>query len=590
MSFCRESITELLRQRGFDAASAAGGLEALQMIREKKPALVLLDLLMPRIDGLKVLETLRKDPATKDLPVVLLTDDSRREHVQAAARLGVQGYLLKSHFSIDKLFEQIRRSRGGAVAADKPASERAAPAVRPVVQADAPPAAKTVRSPRAASPPPGGAAATAPSTPAVPADEEPAFPVPQALEKNAVLGKIQRELDLQPMPAVLRYVMALTNNTNTSIEEVAKVVRQDQALAVKVLRMANSTFYGTGKRAQSLLEAGQRIGMAGIKNATVAILTMEHFAGAHCPGLNQGRFWEHSLASALLTQLIAERLKLKDAEELFLAGLLHDLGRVILGGQFPEHYQAAMRLAAQRNVELVLAEQELFGLNHAEVTREVLKAWELPQAEAAALHELPLDRLRKGARNATGALVVALANRLAHAAALGNSGNGALLDTQGYAEALGLDDDVVRDVVSQAVDKARDTTLFYTMRGQGEITEPFAGELRKAAGGHRRVVVLAEKAAINPFALLLEQLDWLDDDQPQAAVVHAGSEHALARRLEELAAMDRKLERVLPAVVISPQQPGESAHPALAGRRWFWARMPVRYTHLMQLLARTEKG
>jgi HD-like signal output (HDOD) protein len=89
-----------------------------------------------------------------------------------------------------------------------------------------------------------------------------------------VLKKIRRTFELRPVPPVLHYVISQTNRASTSIQEVANAVRQDQALALRVMKVANSSFYTTGKRAQNLLEAAGRLGMSGIRNAVVTVVTI----------------------------------------------------------------------------------------------------------------------------------------------------------------------------------------------------------------------------------------------------------------------------------------------------------------------------
>jgi len=95
MPMCREPIAEALRVHGHEVTCAAGGNEALGVLRERRPDLVLLDLTMPEPDGLTVLRIMRRNPDLKDVPVVLLTDRAEKESVAQAAQCGIQGYLLR---------------------------------------------------------------------------------------------------------------------------------------------------------------------------------------------------------------------------------------------------------------------------------------------------------------------------------------------------------------------------------------------------------------------------------------------------------------------------------------------------------------
>jgi DNA-binding response OmpR family regulator len=109
----RRACQASLVQRGFTVLVAADGEEGLRLAREERPDLVLLDLLMPKLDGVGVLRALRADPATAALPVVVLSNSSREADLAEVQRLGVAGYFVKADLSLQELGERVRRLLGG---------------------------------------------------------------------------------------------------------------------------------------------------------------------------------------------------------------------------------------------------------------------------------------------------------------------------------------------------------------------------------------------------------------------------------------------------------------------------------------------
>ncbi len=112
--FLRRACEASLRQRGYDVLTAADGEEGLRLARAETPDLVLLDLLLPKLSGLEVLRSLRSDAATRDLPVLILSNSSREQDVSEITRLGVEGYLVKADLSLKALGDRVARILEGA--------------------------------------------------------------------------------------------------------------------------------------------------------------------------------------------------------------------------------------------------------------------------------------------------------------------------------------------------------------------------------------------------------------------------------------------------------------------------------------------
>lgn len=555
MAIFREPIATALRLSGYETLSASSGPEALELARSKHPDLVLLDIAMPGMDGVTCLKAIRRDPALQNIPVIMLTAVAEREVVRRAVEAGVQGYLLKSHFSLDDLRAHVQKLLSADQPSDGASQESAVQPASPNQPPEPQPAS------RKALPP---------------------------LDRSDVLEQIRRESQLRAVPTVLHHVLALINNNRSSFEEVASAVRQDHALALKVMKVANSSFFGSGKQVQNIAEAAQRVGMSGIGKAVAAILTIEHFDTASSGGLTPQRFWEHSLATAALADRIGEYVGMKDAEHLFLAGLLHDIGRLVLSTVFPEHYQWVLDTAAERDVNLIVPERETFGVGHDDVTKEILIQWGTPAdlQEAAASHECSLEQIRRTTRDPKSAIIVALADRLAYSLVLGDSGNTMLLPVREYARELGLDGPTIRSLASEAVEKTQNTSLFYASHPGERFRDPLAVELTAQARGHVRLAVLAPDAPDDPLSLFCEHLGWLDAADPNLVVLHAPSERVLDARFDELHRLEQELGRALGVLVVSPDASVTPPPSLLQERPCATAQFPGRYDALIQAIVK----
>jgi HD-like signal output (HDOD) protein/CheY-like chemotaxis protein len=565
-AICREAVAEVLRSRGGHATiCACSGVEALAALEETPVGLILLDVSMPEMDGLTMLRTLRSNPRHEQLPVILLTDHADVHIVREAASLRAAGYLLKSSFSADVLLERVRQalSRAETKAAPPPETTAAAPAPRGPSDAGA----------ASESPPTSGAANSAPASSAR-----------GTLDYERVRKAVQGRIELRPVSPTLSELMKLTTSTESSVHEITDVVRRDGALALRLLKVANSNLYSTGRRAKTLDDAAARLGVSGIRNAVATIATAEEFGGDVGGGLVPQRMWEHALAVALIAQELALRIRPEVADDVYLAGLLHDVGRLTLHAAAPQEFNQAMAAAAEKHVaDLAGYERDVFGLSHADVTRLALEARGLPRLtiDAAAMHEQPIEALRRPSPVGANALIVALANRVAHALALGDSGAPTLLAFDEHARALGLDIPKVIEIGRAAAKSLADMELGLRCFGDSEFLPPLASELSGAVSGRPRVRVVGPKATSHPVALFLGELGWMADNGTDAIVVVGGPDLSTARAAAEAAVASCGDPPAILFVDLAdpsslPEVPGAGACGHVA--------LPIRYSSLIQTL------
>lgn len=565
---CREMIAEILRREGFEVYCAGDGEDALRVLESQPFKLLLLDILMPKLDGLAVLSVVRRNEKWKELPVILLTDAADKDKVMMAAGLGASGYLLKSRFTSADLIERVRKlcstPTGGrsdvASVKDNGSNSSASAGSKSLDQTSpAPPAAVSI-----------GNAGTLDA---------------QTMEKNKakVLRAVRKELDLRPVPPVLQLVITQTHSRTSTIHEVVKTLRQDQALSLRVMRVANSSFYAAEKRAQTLDESAARIGMSGIRNALATVVAMDQFSCAQDTGMTPQRFWEHSLATASIAQTIATHLEVDNAEDLFLAGLLHDLGRMLLAKLFPEQLKQLLAQAAINGADLVAGELQAFGLTHADATQEMLKHLGVMEriTAAASQHESSASELAQGRGDRRGNLIVAVADRIAHAIVAGHSGNPLLLPVHEYLSTLGLEAAIAGEAGRTAVQQLQDQELLYSFRGDAQFLKPLATELASGADVSPKTMVLDDQAPNDVISLFFEQIGWLTDDEPEVVVCSETAWNDREDIFRRVAGLERQWGRAISCLIV--RQPDGPPRPAVesADRPTAEVQLPAPYDEII---------
>jgi putative nucleotidyltransferase with HDIG domain len=181
--------------------------------------------------------------------------------------------------------------------------------------------------------------------------------------------------DLPTIPVVATKVMQLIENESASAEELAKVVASDPAVAARVLKISNSSFYGCQRQIQTLSHAIMVLGFSTLKSLVVAASVKQVYKPY---GLTEKMLWEHSFGAGLAARVIANSTRLVNEEEAFLGGLFHDIGKIILNSLDNQQFQMVVQKCYNDGMSFLDAEQQVFSYNHAEVGGLVIKKWNFP--------------------------------------------------------------------------------------------------------------------------------------------------------------------------------------------------------------------
>lgn len=274
------------------------------------------------------------------------------------------------------------------------------------------------------------------------------------LTLEEIVGKVD---ELPALPYVTYRVLQLTSDPKTTIPELSAAIAADQVLTAKALRMANSVFYGYARRISSIDDALIILGFNTVRDLVLAA-SVYNVLDRELPGyfLSKGDLWRHSITTALLSRLLARKLEVPLAEEAFTAGLLHDIGKIILNNYMTDKFTKVIDWVEKENVPFMEAENTILGFDHAIVGARVAAKWNLPDqlVEAIANHHHP----GKALTNPKLCSIVHVADAASMSMGIGLGGDGMLYPFDGFAVSeLNLTTEIIDDSISHMADAMLDS-------------------------------------------------------------------------------------------------------------------------------------
>lgn len=219
-----------------------------------------------------------------------------------------------------------------------------------------------------------------------------AFRIRGLLEDASLLRLVSRLTTLPSIPSVYRELSQALQNPTTSPNDVAAIIKKDTAMSAKMLQLVNSAFFGLRQRITTPDQAVLYLGLDTVKALALSARVFAQFDTSRVPSFSIEALSNHSLATGLLAQRIVEAENQPSvASDAFLAGLLHDIGKLILVATLSEQYEMVLRLCQEDQIAECKAEREVFEVTHAEVGGYLLWLWGFDESivEAVAFHHEP---------------------------------------------------------------------------------------------------------------------------------------------------------------------------------------------------------
>lgn len=224
-------------------------------------------------------------------------------------------------------------------------------------------------------------------------------------------GVLHHSGELPALPKAACHIMAVIEDPKTTATRLEKALAMDQALTAKVLRIANSPFYGAVREIRTVSEAIVRLGFVSIRNWTVVTATKSVFLAPGAGSLYK-KIWRQSVMSAMSGQLVAQTLRIGEPENIFIGGLMQNIGQLVLARSHPELFQQILTESEHTSRPYHEVEKQLLGFDHGELGALLIKEWNLSQdlEEAVRWHHR-FDE--PGAGNAKVAAMIALGEEVA---------------------------------------------------------------------------------------------------------------------------------------------------------------------------------
>lgn len=480
----RQLITLLLRAKKYTVFSTTSAKNAIELVRLHSPAVVIHELDLVDATGVELIRLIKETEMNSTPSFFALTTVTDKSRLLEMIEHGVTQVIIKHQFSVKMFYSKVEsliRSRTARLDALRQATAAAQIAARALAKANAaldngnapqtPSESAADTETQAVTPETPDVATAAASkmlvtgiqqgtqeaiqgdtaasrralTPVAVRSAEEKKSVYQALKpvmtRSEALEQAEGVAEIKALSPTAARVIALTGSADASLDAIAKAIRNDHAIALKVIRVANSTAFTRGEPVSTLNDAVLRIGVQQIRQTVMNLEIMENFSSDASDYIDHRLFWEHSIGVAACCSLIAREMRLMDPDEAFTVGLLHDVGRMILNQAFGPRYTDALRFAREQQFPLEQIERRMFLIDHASIMNNVLHNWGVHKdlIQPIVNHHLSVGNIRQTCpKHVETVAMVGLADRIAHSLRIGCSGNETVYATEEFFEATKL--------------------------------------------------------------------------------------------------------------------------------------------------------
>jgi HD-like signal output (HDOD) protein len=259
---------------------------------------------------------------------------------------------------------------------------------------------------------------------------------------------IKDNVALSTLPDIFRLVSEAISKPNSSAHDIANVISKDPNLSARLLKIVNSAFYGYPSRIDTLSRAVNIVGTKQLSTLAVGITLIHMFKNIPSRIINMKMFWKHSILCGINARIIGSYKNIQNTERMFVAGLIHDIGRLLLYNYLPEESFQVIAIARNNHDLLFNVERQNLSCSHTEIGGELLKKWKLPASleDMVRHHHTPQQ-----SQNRLEAAIVHAADIISNAMGIGSSGESLVpsLNHDSWLQ-LGLSANVISLVMEQA--------------------------------------------------------------------------------------------------------------------------------------------
>jgi len=338
---------------------------------------------------------------------------------------------------------------------------------------------------------------------------------------------------LPSLPPVAVKLIQAVSVEDCNIREISRLIESDQALCSRILRIANSAAFGLPRQVSSVHRATTLLGLDLIRSVALSIVVVDTFKIEKKQAFDLKDFWRHSGASAIASELLAHRFAYPQPQEAFIAGLLHDVGKLVFSSWDAARYEEVVQEAQNTHQSLLEVEEERLGLGHTRLGKFLLDHWSFPGnlTEAVWLHHQPLPHFGNHSKEQL-AFIVKCANNLCHIQRLGDSGCPIPdLDPEKLEDATGLSSEELAGIAAETLKRLEEISEFFNF--EGCTPDLYVSAVTKANQELSRLHMnlVAKTRRIERQHSILEAICRLQSELP-AAITLGG---ALERVVETLA-------------------------------------------------------
>ncbi len=278
---------------------------------------------------------------------------------------------------------------------------------------------------------------------------------------------IERLKGLPTLPAIAIKLIDLSGGDDASLADIAELIKSDQSLSAKVLRIANSTHLGAPGRINTIDQATSWLGLDLVRSLALGLVVFERFESQPSNGFSPFEFWRHSLTCAITSELLARRLGYPRPQEAFIAGLMHDLGKLVLCCWDQKRYGPVIARAQEDRSQLLSVEEKLLGIGHTQVSKLLMESWNFPPSLIIPswLHHQPLSEFGSPQPERLG-FIVKCANLMCHIQHFGDSWSPIADPDVGELErSVGLSKEELRELSAEAMDRFEEVSGHFDFEG-----------------------------------------------------------------------------------------------------------------------------